>query len=450
MLALMQMWENFSGKFVEYAPGILGAVLTILVGYFVSRFVKKIIIRVLDRIGFDGLSDRIKLTQALNKVGIKSLSSLIGAIAFWALFILFLGWGFEMVNVPELVPILAVISSVMARILVAVVIIIAGIAIADFAVRLIKAALEKTGVQKYLEPVDKTIEKAGVKFLDFLYYSIEALIVLFFVQGAFQVLNVEILSRFIEPILLYVPRIIVAIFVFIIGMVIAEFIVRIVNGILDSINFSSIVKPIEAPVKREGIITRIIDLVIRVFIGILALELALDILEIPLLIEFLNAVLYWLPNLVAAIIVVIAAWWIGSWVGERLSAWCEKNEIPYTNIISAGIKYGIISVGFLIALDQIGIEVYVLNAIISIIIIALVIPAGVAIAFGFKDYGSDMGVGIKLKRIAREGDEIESDEISGEILEIGSLATTIKAKEGEVMVPNTMLRTARIVKKKRR
>jgi hypothetical protein len=261
MLALMQMWENFTGKFVEYAPGILGAVLTILVGYFVSRFVKKIIVRVLDRVGFDALGDRIRLTPALNKVGIKSLSSLIGTLAFWALFILFLGWGFEMVNVPELVPILAVISSVMARILVAVVIIIAGIAIADLVVRLIKAALEKTGVQKYLEPVDKTIEKSGVKFLDFLYYSIEALIILFFVQGAFQVLNVEILSRFIEPILLYVPRVIVAIFVFMIGMVIAEFIVRLVNGILDSINFSSIVKPIESPVKREGIITRILDLV---------------------------------------------------------------------------------------------------------------------------------------------------------------------------------------------
>ncbi len=448
MVALLQYWERFIEAFMEYAPGIIGAILIILVGYFISRAIKKLIIRILERVGFDSLCDRIKLTQALNRIGIKSISSLIGTLAFWALFIIFLGWGFEYINVPELVPILATISSIMARILAAVIIVIAGIAIADFAIRIIKGALEKTGIQKYLEPVDKTIEKAGITFLDFLYYSIEALIVLFFVQGAFQVLNVEILSRFIEPILLYVPRIIVAIFIVIIGLVIAEFIVRIVNGILNSINFSSIVKPIEEPIKREGLITRIIDLVVRVFIVIISLELALDILAIPLLIEFLNAVLYWLPSLIAAIVIVVAAWWFGSWAGDKVSAWCEENNIPYTTMISAGIKYGIIAIGFLVAIDQIGIEAQVLNAIISIIVVALIIPVGVALAFVFKDYGSDMGIGIKLKRIAEEGDEVEAEGISGAIVEIGSFATTIRSKEGNVVVPNTMLNKARIVKKR--
>jgi len=449
MVALLQYLDKFLEALTGYLPGIIGAILLIVVGYFISRAIKKIIVKLLERMGFDGLCDRIKLTQALNKVGIKSVSSLIGTLVFWALFILFLGWGFELINVPELVPILSAISSVMARVLVAVVIVIVGIAIADFVLRLIKKALEKIGIQEYLAPVDKTIEKTGVTFLDFLYYAIEALIVLFFVQGAFQVLNVEILSRFIEPILLYVPRVITAIFVLMIGFIISEAIVRLVNGILNAINFSSIVKVVEDPMKREGIIIKVIDLVLRVFIMIVFIELALDILGIPLLIAFLNAVLFWLPSLVAAIIIVVAAWWLGAWVGEKVNGWCEKNEIPYNNIISAGIKYGIMAIGLLIALDQIGIEVYVLNAIISIIIIALVIPVGVALAFGFKDYGSDIGVGMKLKRIAKEGDRIEGEGIKGDIVEVGSFATTIKSVEGEVVVPNTTLRTAKVIKKRR-
>ena len=139
-----------------YLPGIIGAILLIVVGYFISRAIKKIIVRLLGRIGFDSLCDRIKLTEALSKVGIKSVSSLIGTLAFWALFILFLGRGFELINVLELVPILSIISSLMARVLVAVVIVIVGIAIADFVVRLIRKALEKIGIQEYLAPVDKT------------------------------------------------------------------------------------------------------------------------------------------------------------------------------------------------------------------------------------------------------------------------------------------------------
>ena len=110
---------------------------------------------------------------------------------------------------------------------------------------------------------------------------------------------------------------IVAIFVLMIGFIISEAIVRFVNGILNAINFSSIVKVVEDPMKREGIILKIIDLVLRVFIMIVFIELALDILGIPLLIAFLNAVLFWLPSLVAAIIIVVAAWWLGAWVGEK-------------------------------------------------------------------------------------------------------------------------------------
>jgi small-conductance mechanosensitive channel len=55
---------------------------------------------------------------------------------------------------------------------------------------------------------------------------------------------------------------------------------------------------------------------------------------------------------------------------------------------------------------------------------------------------------MKLKRIAEVGDEVEAEGISGSIVEIGSFATTIESKEGNVVVPNTMLNKARIVKKR--
>jgi Small-conductance mechanosensitive channel len=439
--------ERFMSNLVDYAPGVIGAVLIILVGYFISRFICRIVSKLLEKAGFEKLCERIKLTDAFKRLGFKSVSSLIGTLVFWALFIMFIGWGFQFVNVPQLVPILAVISQLIVRVLAAFVIVIAGIAVAELIVHALKAFVARLSIGKYFEPVDKTIEKSGFKLFDFLYMAIRAFVILFFVEGAFQVLNVEFLSRVVEPVLLYIPKLIVAIAVVLVGVMVAEFVVRLVNKLLTAIYFSDLVKPVEKTIKREGIIARIIDIVIRIFVLIFFLEMALDMLGIPLLIEFLNTVLLWIPSLVVALAIVVLAWWFGSWLSEKASKWANENNIPFPNIINIGVKYAIIAIGVLIALDQIQIEVYLLNAILSIVAVALIIPIGVALSFGFRDYGTDFGVGLKLKRVAFPGDRVDSPEVEGEVVEIGNLVTTLKTKEGKVIISNSALRNARVVKK---
>ena len=178
------------------------------------------------------------------------------------------------------------------------------------------------------------------------------------------------------------------------------------------------------------------------------LEIAFNILGVLLLIEFLNMVLLWMPKLVVALAIVIGAWWVASWTTEKLGKWVDENKIPFSDLITSGVKYALIAIGVLIALDQIGVEIHLLNAIFSLAVIVLLIPVGVALSFGFKDYGVDLGVGLKLKRIASVGDVMVSPEVEGEIVEIGNLSTTMKTKEGEVIVSNSALRNAKIIRKK--
>ncbi len=440
--------DRFISNMVDFAPGIIGAILVIIAGYLVSKFISKIIVKFLEKIGFEKLCERIKLTGAFKKVGFKSVSSLIGIFVFWVLFIMFIGWGLELVKVPQLIPILASISGIIIRILVAFVVVVVGIAVAELLIQTLKKIIEKTGVEKYFAPADKVIEKSGFKLFDFFYLSIRAFIILFFVQGAFQVLNVAFLSDIIEPILLYIPRVIVAIFVVLLGMLVAEFVVNLVDKILTSIDFNTFVQPIEKTINKEGLIFKILKLVIRIFVLIFFLEIAFNILGVLLLIEFLNMVLLWMPKLVVALAIVIGAWWFASWTTEKLGKWVDENKIPFSDLITSGVKYALIAIGVLIALDQIGVEIHLLNAIFSLAVIVLLIPVGVALSFGFKDYGVDLGVGLKLKRIASVGDVLVSPEVEGEIVEIGNLSTTMKTKEGEVIVSNSALRNVKIIRKK--
>jgi|GEM_PF-5759465 len=67
--------------------------------------------------------------------------------------------------------------------------------------------------------------------------------------------------------------------------------------------------------------------------------------------------------------------------------------------------------------------------------------------FGFKNYGSNVGVGIKLKKIAKKGDIIETSDIKGEIVDINNLSCTIKTDKGKIVVSNAVLANAKVVKK---
>jgi len=130
--------------------------------------------------------------------------------------------------------------------------------------------------------------------------------------GAFQVLNVEFLANIVGPILIYIPRFILATGIVLIGLVIAEFCAGLVNVILKAINFDQLVKPVETVIQDEGLANKIIDIVIKVFVILLFIQLVFDILSIPILFqyrqEFINIVLLWLPAVVAAIAILVFAW----------------------------------------------------------------------------------------------------------------------------------------------
>lgn len=139
--------------------------------------------------------------------------------------------------------------------------------------------------------------------------------------------------------------------------------------------------------------------------------------------------------------------WLGSWLDGKVDGWTKENEILFGSAISACAKYLIIVIGIFIAMDQIGIKVMILNTILALAVVALIIPIAVALSFGFKDYGSDVGIGIKLKKIAKKGDIIETTDVKGEIVDINNLSCTIKTDKGKIVVSNAALANAKVVKK---
>jgi potassium-dependent mechanosensitive channel len=111
--------------------------------------------------------------------------------------------------------------------------------------------------------------------------------------------------------------------------------------------------------------------------------------------------------------------------------------LPYA--LSRLVKYAIVSVGFVLALLALGIN---LNR-----VTVLGGALGIGVGFGLQNIVNNFVSGLILlfERPVRVGDAVQVGEVQGEVRRIGIRATTVRAWEGaEVIVPNSQLVAERV------
>ncbi len=85
--SLTTLWT----KIASFAPNLIGAILILIIGYFVSKILAKLGQSILVKLGFDKLCQRTGIQDTLTSSGInKPVSYIIGIIIFWLIMMMFL------------------------------------------------------------------------------------------------------------------------------------------------------------------------------------------------------------------------------------------------------------------------------------------------------------------------------------------------------------------------
>ncbi len=79
MQALLEPVNSMLSKFLSFLPNLMGASITVIVGWFVARIVQRIVTSLLASAGVDGLADRWGLGSALGK---QKFSQIIGLVLY--------------------------------------------------------------------------------------------------------------------------------------------------------------------------------------------------------------------------------------------------------------------------------------------------------------------------------------------------------------------------------
>lgn len=164
-----------------------------------------------------------------------------------------------------------------------------------------------------------------------------------------------------------------------------------------------------------------------------------------------------LMNGVAAFLLVILGMVVGKIASNILKRFLKsvemnalvhgqlKVQVPLEEYLPGVVRYVVSFVGAMYALKQLGVPVFVLVVLFTVVMVLAIIFTVLAL----KDYIPNMIAGMYIRRSQKlkVGDVVHVKNVKGEIMHMGLLETKVKAKDEIVFIPNSLLNRSEIMKK---
>lgn len=200
----------------------------------------------------------------------------------------------------------------------------------------------------------------------------------------------------------FLPKLIGAIIIFLIGWLIATAIGKFIAEILRKIklnqamegnSFKKALEKADLKVDFSGFI----GVLFKWIIVLVFLAVAVDILGFPELSKFLGDIVSYLPNIIVAAFILIVAVIIADLLEKVVKASAEGIKVGYTKIIGMMVKWAIWIFATLAILTQLGVVPELLQTLFTGIIALVVIAGGLAFGLGGKDLATEILQNIKRK-----------------------------------------------------
>jgi len=194
----------------------------------------------------------------------------------------------------------------------------------------------------------------------------------------------------LQNLLGFLPALIGAILVLIVGWIVAGFIGGLVERGLKAVGFerASQSTGIAGFVQQAGsdwTASRVIAEVVKWFIRLIAIQAAASILGLTQISDTINAVLLWLPNLVVAMVIIVVAALIANFVAGIVRGATSEMGFASPDLLANVARYAIIGFAVIAALNQLGIAATVVNTLFIGAVAAVALALGLAFGLGGRD-----------------------------------------------------------------
>lgn len=220
--------SNMMDKFLAFLPNLFMALLILVIGYFIAKFVKKLVESLLATMNIDKWFNKMTNKSGTNERVAPSdqntLAKVLANVVFVIVLIPIVTVALETLNIDSISqPIVSMLNQVLGmipNIFVGIILILAGVFIAKFVADLLIGLLNGTGINRfssYLSP-DKNKEPS-FDIAQIIGKVVQAIIIIFFVVEAMNVLQLDVLNSIGSAIIAYLPLLISSLIILGLGLV---------------------------------------------------------------------------------------------------------------------------------------------------------------------------------------------------------------------------------------
>ncbi len=189
----------------------------------------------------------------------------------------------------------------------------------------------------------------------------------------------------------FIVNFVVALIVFVFGLVVASILGTFIEKIFEALKLDNFLENVglkpyfeRAGLRLRG--ARFLGQLVNWFLIIAFLLAASDLLGLTAFSSFLQQVLSYLPNVVVAALIMLAAVVVANFLSRTVKASVLSAKFHAAHFLAAIVWWAVVIFGFLSALVQLQVAVTVIQSLITGFIAMLALAGGLAFGLGGKDY----------------------------------------------------------------
>ncbi|MEL0620855.1 mechanosensitive ion channel [Psychrobacter proteolyticus] len=319
------MYTSFNGYLGGPIGSIIGAILIFVIGWLVALGIAALV---------RGVLSKVNLNQRMNSSTGKTydLEGIISKIVFWFIFIIAISGALSQLNLNSIsAPFANMVNQVLAfipNLIGAIALGVIGWVVATVARTAINAALAKTSMDERLSA------QAGVKpmsstIADMVYWFI-LLVVLTMVLGQLELDGLFApLTNMVDKIFSFIPNILIAGVVFVVGYIIAKVVRGIVTNLVSTFNVQELAS--KAGLSEQNSLPNIAGSLAFLVVIIPTIIAALNALKIEVIARpatnMLNKIMEALPNIFMAVAILVVTFYVVRMVANIIKGLIENTQI---------------------------------------------------------------------------------------------------------------------------
>lgn len=250
-------------------------------------------------------------------------------------------------------------------------------------------------------------------------------------------------------VLTFLPRIVNAAILLIVGYIIA----RIVRGLLTkglrAVHFDNVAD-------RAGITrflrlagtqldaARVLAVVVFWWIFLFFIEMAFNALELTQITNYINAILAYLPNVFAAILIVVIGALLANLVADIVRGAAGEAGLSMTPVLANLARWAIVIFAVLAALTQLNVAQSMIFILFAATVGMFAIAGGLAFGLGGVDAARGLISGYTTGNMLQPGQRVQIGQFSGTVVRHDLNSTVVDTDAGQISIPNAELAHERI------